>query len=126
MPPRGHPVEPDPMIPLLDPVARTVVAGAGQAREAGRALGRRVGAVAEREDVARYPVLVRALRNLAGLPERPPHELALGAVALGIMLATDSIVVDLAANVVAVLFVNHPHADPQRADGSAEEAVAAR
>ena len=113
------------MIPLLDPVTQVVLAGAGQAREAGRALGRRVDAVVEREDVAQYPVLVRALRNLAGLPDRPPHELALGVVALGIMLATDSIVVDLAANVVAVLFVNHPHADPQPTDGSAEEAVAA-
>ncbi|MFC5064448.1 hypothetical protein [Actinomycetospora atypica] len=106
---------------VIQPVSQVVVAGAGQLREAGRRLGRGLGSVAEREDVAQYPVLVRALRNLAGLPDRPPHELALGVVALGIMLATDSIVIDLAANVVAVLFVNHPHADPR----PAEEAVAA-
>jgi hypothetical protein len=42
-------------------------------------------------------------------------------VALGIMPATDSIVIDLAADGVAVLFLNHPHADPR----PAEEAVAA-
>lgn len=106
---------------VIDPVAQVVVTGAGQLREAGRRLGRGLETVAEREDVAQYPVLVRALRNVAGLPDRPPHELALGLVALGIMLATDSIVIDLAANVVAVLFVNHPHAEPR----AAEEAVAA-
>lgn len=109
---------------VIEPVSQVVVAGAVQVREVGRRLGRGLESVAGREDVARYPVLVRALRNLAGLPDRPPHELALGAVALGIMLATDSIVIDLAANVVAVLFVNHPHADVSPDLRPAEEAVA--
>lgn len=105
---------------VIEPVSQVLVAGAGQLREAGRRVGRELEAVAAREDVAQHPGLVRALRNLAGLPDRPPHELALGVVALGIMLVTDSIVIDLAANLVAVLLVNHPHADPQPVEEAAD------
>jgi hypothetical protein len=91
------------------PAPPIVLVGLGRLRDTARTLGRQLEGLAEREDVARHPVLVRALRNVAGLPDRPPHELALGVVTLGIMIATDSILVDIAANVVAVLFVNHPH-----------------
>ncbi|GAA4803364.1 hypothetical protein GCM10023200_45740 [Actinomycetospora chlora] len=103
--------------PLAVPPA--ALASLGRLRDTARTLGRQLDGLAEREDVARHPVLVRALRNVAGLPDRPPHELALGVVTLGIMIATDSIVVDIAANVVAVLFVNHPH--PVAADAAATE-----
>jgi hypothetical protein len=72
--------------------------------------------------VAAYPVAVRALRNVGGLRWRPPHEIALGLITLGVVIATDSIVVDLAANIVAVLFVNHPH-EPTAAPGAATTAA---
>jgi hypothetical protein len=97
---------------VLEPVSTAARSGLGQLRAGARVLGGHLDALADREDVARHPILVRALRNVAGLPDRPPHELALGAVGLVIMIATDSIVIDIAANVVAVLFVNHPHAAP--------------
>jgi hypothetical protein len=72
----------------------------------------RVEALSQQRDVARHPLAVQVLRNVGGLRHRPGRELVLGLVTLGIMLATDSVVVDLAANTVAVLFVNHPHARP--------------
>lgn len=97
---------------VLEPLGTVATTGLVRLRDGARAVGRRLDAAADTEPVARHPVLVRALRIVAGLPERPPHELALGVVVLGIMVATDSILVDLAANVVAVLFVNHPHAAP--------------
>jgi hypothetical protein len=97
---------------VLEPLGTVATAGLVRLRDGARAVGRRLDDVADTEPVARHPVLVRALRNVAGLPDRPPHELALGVVTLAIMVATDSIVIDLAANVVAVLFVNHPHAAP--------------
>ncbi|WP_433799326.1 hypothetical protein [Actinomycetospora sp. CA-084318] len=95
---------------VLEPLGTLATAGLVRLRDGARVVGRRLEEVADTEPVAQHPVLVRALRNVAGLPDRPPHELALGVVTLAIMVATDSIVVDLAANVVAVLFVNHPHA----------------
>ena len=98
--------------PDTDSQARSTGAGPGGLtllRRGARSAGARVSALADREDVARYTYLARALRNIGGLPDRPAHELVLGAVTIGVMVATDSWVVDLLGNLVAVLLVDHPH-----------------
>ena len=97
-----------------DPLATTRGMGSEtwhQARRVAVDAVTRVGAWAERDDVARYPLLATALRNIGGLPERPAQEIALGAVTVAIMIATDSVLVEIGAQLVAVLLINHPHGD---------------